>query len=229
MKAIPDSRLLTCAECVRQGAVLGDIGCDHALLPIFLLEAGKIERAVCADIASGPLRTAEKNLKRHALSDKAVLVKTDGLVGLDGYGITDITVCGMGGELIADILSRAEFIKNPDIRLILQPMTHPERLCSYLCESGFKIDEDRYCRASGKIYRIIVAHFDGKIHNTDFVTLETGVCPLDVEQRILFEEYEEKCLKSHQKSLLGKKGTDLDYSDDEKFICEVLKRKEERK
>ncbi len=229
MKAIPDSRLITCAECVRQGAVLGDIGCDHALLPIFLLESGKIKRAVCADIAKGPLESARENLERHRLLDKATLVQTDGLSGLDGYGITDVSICGMGGELIADILMRAEFIKNPDVRLILQPMTHAERLCRGLSENGFSIDKDRYCRAGGKVYRCISAHYDGKIHNTDFVTLETGTPPKDVEQLVIFEEYEEKCINSHKKSMHGKQKSDLDYSDDEKFILEVMRRREERK
>ena len=75
---------------------------------------------------------------------------TDGLAGLGEAGITDVAICGMGGELIARILSDAPFLKKEETRLILQPMTRPAAVRSYLAENGFVIDEERLCTAAGK-------------------------------------------------------------------------------
>ena len=49
-KYILDKRLLAAAGFVPHGAVLADIGSDHAYLPIHLAQAGKIERALASDI-----------------------------------------------------------------------------------------------------------------------------------------------------------------------------------
>ena len=62
-----NARLLSAAELVRQGAVFADIGTDHAYLPLFLLECGKIPRAICADINEGPLNSARENAKAQGL------------------------------------------------------------------------------------------------------------------------------------------------------------------
>lgn len=48
-------RLRALAALVPDGAVLADIGTDHAILPVSLLMAGRIPRAIASDIRSGPL------------------------------------------------------------------------------------------------------------------------------------------------------------------------------
>ena len=73
-----DARLAAAAEYVRQGAVFADIGTDHAHLPIYLLECGRITQAVAADIAQGPLSRAQENASEHGLSDKIIFRQTDG-------------------------------------------------------------------------------------------------------------------------------------------------------
>lgn len=164
-----DARLACAASFVRPNAVLADVGTDHAYLPIALLAEGRIAYAYAADIAPGPLATARAHLAACAeedptLSARIRLVLTDGLAGLEDAApaVTDISVCGMGGELIARILSDADFVRTPGIRLILQPMTMQPYLRRWLCENGFFVERERLCRTqNGKLYSVICCHYTG--------------------------------------------------------------------
>ena len=164
-----DARLSCAADFVRAGAVLADVGTDHAYLPIALLSCGAISFAYAADVAEGPLATAKAHLddcarEQSGLSDRIRLVLTDGLVGVNDViaTVTDISICGMGGELIARILSDAPFVKNPDIRLILQPMTMQPILRNWLGENGFCVERERLCTANGKLYSVLCCHYTGE-------------------------------------------------------------------
>ena len=161
MQSTLDARLASAAKYVRQGAVFADIGTDHAHLPIYLLQTGVIQSAIAADIAEGPLSLARENAKKHNLLHKMSFYLTDGLASLSELGITDIAICGMGGEMIKDIISREDFVKSPDVRLILQAMSKQERLRRFLCENGFQIVSETLARASGRVYSCICAHYTG--------------------------------------------------------------------
>ena len=160
-----DARLSCAASFVRVGAVLADIGTDHGYLPIFLLSRGLIERAVLSDVNSGPLASARENVGAAGFISRCEFVLTDGAVALAGRGITDYTVCGMGGELIADIIDRAPHLCDPGLRLILQPMTRVERLRPYLYSHGFEILSERYSFADGKYYVCLHAAYCGEVRD----------------------------------------------------------------
>ncbi len=162
-------RLKAVAEFVRQGSVLADIGTDHAYLPVYLVSNGVCSRAIAADINRGPLRRAEQNIASAGLSESIETRLTDGLSGLDRLGITDIAICGMGGELIAKILEDAPFTASSDIRLILQPMTKADSLRSFLLSHGYEIKKESLVR-DDRIYQIICAEYSGE--NTDYSPIE---------------------------------------------------------
>ncbi|MBQ9070823.1 MAG: SAM-dependent methyltransferase [Clostridia bacterium] len=161
MRAPINKRLLAAADFVRDGAVLADVGTDHAYLPIYLLSTGKIERAVLSDINRGPLDKAEENARSAGFLNSVSLHLSDGAASLSGMGITDYSICGMGGELIADIIDKAPHLKDGSIRLILQPMSKPEALREYLFKSGFEICGERYVTDEGKHYVCILASYSG--------------------------------------------------------------------
>ena len=167
-------RLMTCAGFVRRGNVAADIGTDHAKLPIWLVSSGTVPSAIASDINEGPIESARNNIKEYGLSDKIKTFTGDGLHTLTPDMAQDIVIAGMGGELIAAILSDAEWVKAPAYRLILQPMTHPERLREWLFDSGFSIiDECAACEAE-KIYTIICAEYSAVITEHADAELYTG-------------------------------------------------------
>lgn len=156
-----DRRLMAAADFVRPGAVVADIGTDHAYLPVFLIKNGRAERAIAADINQGPLDRARKNVRESGLEDKIELYLTNGLSGLENVGATDIAICGMGGELICKIIENAPFVFAKNIRLILQPMTKSEELYRYLLRSGFAVIGETLAKED-RVYRIICAEYCGE-------------------------------------------------------------------
>ena len=169
-----DHRLATVPPFVRPGAVVADVGTDHAYLPIVLVGSGCATRAVASDIHQGPIERAAQHVAEYGLSDRIDTVLTDGLEGIRPYAPTDIIIFGMGGELIARILSDAPWVKDTGIRLILQPMTHAECVRTYLAEQGFALVDEVLSRESGKIYQTIVAEYTGEPYVIDEVTAELG-------------------------------------------------------
>ncbi len=182
-------RLLSASKYVRQGARFADIGTDHAYLPIFLLSERRISHAVCADINKGPLDCARKHAEESGINGNIEFVLTDGASGLENKGITDYAVCGMGGELIADIIDRAPHLKDKKIRLILGAMSRQAHLRTYLYKNGFDIVNEDYALDSGKYYLILVAEYTGVPREISLAEAEIGMAkaPLSDAARGYFE------------------------------------------
>ena len=75
-------RLETAAQWVPSGARLCDVGTDHATLPIWLLEQGRLAGAIATDIRPGPLDRARRNVERYGYADQVQLRLCDGLAAV---------------------------------------------------------------------------------------------------------------------------------------------------
>ena len=157
---IPDisNRLMSAVGFVR-GGFLADVGTDHAHLPVYLYQKGKIRGAVASDVNEGPLMRARANIAAYGVVDGIATVLSDGLAGLEDYQPDDIVIFGMGGELIIHILDAARWTRSENIRLILQPMTKQEEVRSYLLENGFFIVGEALSEDDGKVYQTICAEY----------------------------------------------------------------------
>lgn len=214
-----DARLGSAAEFVRQGAVFADIGTDHAYLPLFLLARGRIARACCTDIRKGPLENARRHVLCTPFADCVHFVHTDGLRGLEAQGITDIAVCGMGGELIVSILEAAPFVRDESIRLILQPMSRPAVLRRYLLGAGFAIRAQTYSQCDGKDYICLCAHFGAAPRIPTLYEAEFG-CSATLRDPA-FASYFYRRRRALLRTLAGKRAGLADTSFEEQLLREM--------
>ena len=150
-------RLELVASFVPQGAILLDVGSDHAYLPIELVERGQIEAAIAGEVVVGPYQSAVKNVDAHGLEEKIQVRLANGLAAFEEEDqVSVITIAGMGGRLIATILEEG-LDKLSDVeRLILQPNNREDDLRLWLQEHGFQIVAESILEEAGKFYEILV-------------------------------------------------------------------------
>ena len=150
-------RLELVASFVPQGAILLDVGSDHAYLPIELVERGKIESAIAGEVVEGPYQSAVKNVEAHGLKEKIQVRLANGLAAFEEADqVSVITIAGMGGRLIARILEEGlDKLANVE-RLILQPNNREDDLRIWLQENGFQIVAESILEEAGKFYEILV-------------------------------------------------------------------------
>ena len=210
-----NERLMTAVQFVREGSRLADVGTDHGYLPIFLILEGRIPFAIAADINRGPLDKADENIHKYALDGKIKTVLCDGLRRIDKDEVDDVAIFGMGGELIVKIIDEAPWLKDTSKRLILQPMTHPEKLRKYLADNGYRIIGEALSFDRGKIYQTICAEYDGIIRKFDDITLLYGEYILKNGGELLSEQMEIDSKKLSRK-IEGKRagGEDVSYEAD---------------
>ena len=156
-----DARLGTIAAMTPRCRAVADIGCDHGLLIAALLEDGRCDYGIAADINPQPLKKARRELERRGLTAQSECRLTNGLCGIAPVGVDAVVIAGMGGELIADILSRWDYTENPTVTYLLQPMTRPVHLRQWLYAHRFTLQEERCCRANGKLYSVMRAQYTG--------------------------------------------------------------------
>ena len=150
-------RLELVASFVPQGAILLDVGSDHAYLPIELVERGQIEAAIAGEVVEGPFQSAVKNVEAHGLKEKIQVRLANGLAAFEEADqVSVITIAGMGGRLIATILEEGLDKLASVERLILQPNNREDDLRIWLQDHGFQIVAESILEEAGKFYEILV-------------------------------------------------------------------------
>ena len=160
-------RLALCAEMVREGWLLCDVGTDHAYLPIWLLKSGRIPGALACDINPGPLEAAAGNARKYGEEHRLILRLSDGLQEVRPEEAEDIVVAGMGGKLMLRIIEETRWLTDAEKRLVLQPMSSVEELRLGLKRLGFSVLEERAVEDSGKVYSAFAAAYIGAEPETD--------------------------------------------------------------
>lgn len=156
------NRLLTVASFVTNGNVLADVGTDHGYIPIYLLQAGKIPRAIAMDINAGPLERAKEHIAQYGFGDYIETRLSDGVDALCPKEAESILIAGMGGGLILHILKDGEIVCREAKELILQPQSEIERVRQYLWSNGYVILEEEIVFEDEKFYPMMRVQYQGE-------------------------------------------------------------------
>lgn len=152
-------RLTMAASLISDGKVLADVGTDHGYVPIYLVEQGKIHRAIAMDINRGPLERAREHIVQYGMEQYIETRLSDGVKAL-GMGEADaILVAGMGGGLVIHILTEGRAICRTAGELILQPQSELERVRRFLTEEGYVTDSEEMVEEDGKYYPMMRVHY----------------------------------------------------------------------
>ena len=159
-------RLLAIAKEVPPSKCIADIGTDHGLVPVWLIENGIVQKAIITDISSKSLAKAEGLIKQRGLESKIEARTGDGLKPIKPGEVDTVIMAGMGGMLIRNILTDAPCVAEKVKRFVLQPMTAQSALRKWLVENGYAIVDETLVREDSRFYEIIVAtHGSQRIYN----------------------------------------------------------------
>lgn len=151
-------RLQAIAACINNGAVIADIGSDHAYLPCYLCMRDKNIRAIAGEVARGPYQSARGTVEKFELEDRIDVRLGSGLEIIhEEDHVTDIVIAGMGGSLISDILLMGKEKLTNVQRLILQPNNNEVRVRETLEDLQFILTEEVILQEKGLFYEILLA------------------------------------------------------------------------
>ncbi|GAA6113095.1 MAG: tRNA (adenine(22)-N(1))-methyltransferase TrmK [Apilactobacillus sp.] len=151
-------RLKTVADFVPKNSRVADIGSDHAYLPVYLMKQNQIEFGIASEVAKGPLENAKQEILSEGLSDKIDTRLADGLLSINKEdNINCVTIAGMGGTLIRQILENGKNHLSGNEVLVLQPNVGENRLRTWLMNNHYEIKDETILREDGHTYEIIVA------------------------------------------------------------------------
>jgi tRNA (adenine22-N1)-methyltransferase len=132
-----------------------DIGCDHALLDIYLYQTKNI-KVIGTDINKRALEQAKRNLNKYKLSNQIELKLVAGLNFTYDKSINTIIISGLGFSKIKDILfenlTKLDFIN----KIIIQSNTKPFKTRQLITKLGYYIEKEKLVFDNKIIYLILL-------------------------------------------------------------------------
>lgn len=150
-------RLQAVANAVPQGTRVVDVGTDHALLPIYLIQTDRVVTAIATDIAQAPAQAATTNVLVQGLSDRIEVRVGPGLETVEPGEVDTVMVAGMGGATIRDILVASTEVLDQVQRVIVQPMNLGHHVRKFFFDYGWTLSTERVLRDQGHCYEVFAA------------------------------------------------------------------------
>lgn len=143
-------RLKSIADLIPIKSKVIDVGCDHALLDIYLT-INKDCNCLACDISSNALKSANENILKYGLNDKIKTIQTDGLNSIKINKNDYIVISGMGTSTIKHILNNQKLSDN----LVISSNNEIDVLRMFVVELGYLIENEIFIEDKNKYYVII--------------------------------------------------------------------------
>ena len=142
-------RLLSLADFISKEDELVDVGCDHGLLSIYLIENKLCKRVIASDINQNALNNAIENIKKKNLNIETIL--SDGIDNIDLTNINTLIISGMGTSTILHILKDNSKLNSIN-KIIIQSNNEHEVLRKEMNNKNYYLKEEKILKDKNKWY-----------------------------------------------------------------------------
>jgi len=178
-----------------------DIGCDHALLDIYLVKNNIIDKCIVSDVSHNALKQGIDNIEKYNLIEYIETRCGNGLEVLTSNdNINTVIISGMGTNTILDILNN-DYLKKIN-KLVIQSNKDYYLLRKKVVKLGFIIDKEEVIEDNDKIYINIVFIRGTKIYSEDELMYGTN-------NMLNKEVYYKNLIQKKEKIILGLNNQEL--------------------
>lgn len=169
-----------------------DIGCDHALVDIYLCEEYDDIKIIATDIHEDALKAAKTNIEKHNLTNRIETRLGDGLTVVNPNEFDTILISGMGFYTIKKILSNEPKMVNFP-KIVIQCNTDVVKLRKFVISLGYKITKEKLLEDNDIIYTIIEFNKGEEKYSYDEIYFGPEI--LKNKDELFYEYYSKKLLK----------------------------------
>ncbi len=150
-------RLMAIASLLPQCDCIADVGCDHGLLGLYLLQTDKCRTLNAVDISGKSLQKAKTLYREHGVSDRVLLEQLDGLPQGPAQAAV---IAGIGGSISLRIVENGLDTAMRLKILVLQPADDAAQLRRGLLSMGFRILREKIVY-EGRYFPVMEVRYDG--------------------------------------------------------------------
>jgi len=189
-----NARLKKIGDLVEANSFCLDVGCDHALLDIYLVRQNKNIKAIASDVKEGPVALARKNIQKEKLEHEIEVRLGDGLSTYSNE-VNTVIISGMGGRNIIGICKNNMKIMKKISTYIISPNNYQEDVKKFFTKNGYYIENEEFVKDKHFIYQIIIF----KKGKRKYTKKEYFFGPIFlIKKGPLFREYYEKEMRSRE-------------------------------
>lgn len=191
-------RLEKIAKMVDQDAFVMDVGCDHALLDIYLIKQKIASSCLASDLHEGPLEQAKKNIREYKVENEVKTALGNGLEPIHD-GIDTVVISGLGGLTMIGMVKYTPFRLNNVKTLILSPNSDCVLVREYFLKHGFYMVDEALVEDHNIIYPVLKLKKGAKAyHKLDY---HFGPILREKKEKIFYQYYQKE--QTRVKTLLA--------------------------